>query len=1072
MPKRSNTLAKLTRPRLHGAADRERLFVRLDECRARKSAICVVGPPGAGKTTVVATWLDARDAPGLWYQVDPGDADAATFFYYLGEAAFPYAEKARQALPLLTPEYQHDIEGFSRRFFRALFGLLPEGSVVVLDNYQEVESGQLFHELVAQAIPEIPPGSVLVAISRRDPPDSYARLIANENVGFVDWDDLKLSIEEARAIIGARLQGIEEAETQRLFEESGGWAAGLTLMLDSYRKRNGTSAGLPTERESIFSYFATQIFERLSPSTREFLVSTAILPQVPVSLARDLTGNAQAPDILEDLYKRHLFTHRRPGVEPTYWYHALFRSFLKGKADAVLTTEILRETERKAARLLEARLDFDDAFQLFHDASDWSAARRLIERHAHTLLAQGRGQTLRDWVLALPTGVLEDAPWLRYWLGTSLISLDQAQARSHLERAFGQFAASSDLTGQTLSAAGVIDSYYFEWSDFRPMRRWVDTLEPLLDRMHFSSDPGAERKIYTSLLVGMLYAAPDHRFLPRTVERVTEMLDEEMDVNSKVSMAMILLSYCNLACDMERGKIAVSCADPLVDHVELTPFNQLWWFLRKGYYLTILCEYQAGRDALDRAVALSEAYGLQGLRRTFLLIASYQVTCFAMLGDVRNTRKWHERIVAMAAPERPMDAWHVSQSKVHLDSTAGSYHAMVDGSREAIERAVAAGMRYIEILGLEHEATGLAVLGKLESLGETLSRLRRLIFGTCFAFFECQARIVESYATLVHGDAERGRSLVTDAVAFARNHGFQYPQMARCTVVPSTVFAEALRIGAEKDYVRDLIRRYRIVPPPDAPETWPWPVKIHALGRFEIECDGQTLEFSGKAPRRVLAVLKAIVAGGGKPVPSARLVDALWTDDEGDAGRKALDVSLVRLRKLLGHPEAVIVRDEQVSLNRDLCWVDAWAFADLVEMVEAGEESPMARARMGVHALELYRGNFLPADEEDRTLIVARLKLRDLFARLVSALGREMEENGNGDQALACYRRGIDADELAEEFYQGMMRCHAATGRSAEGIAVYRRLRQTLSVVLGMKPSARTEQLVQLLRDQSAGPGS
>ena len=569
MPKRSNTLAKLTRPRLHGAADRERLFARLDECRERKSAICVVGPPGAGKTTVVATWLDARDAPGLWYQIDAGDADAATF-YYLGEAALPYAEKANQPLPLLTPEYQHDIPGFSRRFFRTLFGLLPEGSVIVLDNYQEVEPGQLFHDLVAQAVGEIPPGSVLVAVSRRDPPDSYARLIANENVGIVDWDDLKLSSEEARTIIGARLHGIEEVEAQRLFEESGGWAAGLTLMLDSYRKRDGTAAGLPTERESIFSYFATQIFERLPPATRHFLVSTAILPQVPVSLARDLTGNAHASDILEDLYRRHLFTHRRPGVEPTYWYHALFRSFLRGKADVVLTTETLREMERKAARLLEARLDFDDAFQLFLDAEDWTAARRLIERHAQTLLAQGRGQTLRDWVLSLPNGVLEDAPWMRYWLGTSLIPLDQRQARGHLERAFGQFAASGDATGQALSAAGVIDSYFFEWSDFRPMRRWVDTLDPLLDRMHFSSDPGSERKIYTSLLLGMLYAAPDHRRLARTVERITEMLDEEMDVNSKVSTAMILLSYCNIACDMEREKIAVSCAEPLLGHQELT----------------------------------------------------------------------------------------------------------------------------------------------------------------------------------------------------------------------------------------------------------------------------------------------------------------------------------------------------------------------------------------------------------------------------------------------------------------------------------------------------------------------
>jgi DNA-binding SARP family transcriptional activator len=1069
MKKRSNTLAKLTRPQLHGTVNRERLFVQLDECRARKSAICVVGPPGAGKTTLVASWLDARTIEGIWFQVDPGDADLATFFFYLSEAAKSFGEKERRPLPLLTPEYQHDLEGFSRRFFRTLFALLPSGSVLVLDNYQEVESHHLFHAIVASAIAEIPSGSVLVAISRRDPPDSYARLIANQNVRKVDWDDLKLNFDETRSIVHARSSAIVDAETQRLLDESGGWAAGLTLMLDSYQKRTGTAAGLPDDRESIFTYFATQIIERLPESTRQFLVVTAILPQVPVSLARELTGNMKASEILEDLYKRHLFTHRRPGTEPTYWYHALFRAFLKEKAADVLSAESLIETARKAGRLLEARLDFDDAFQLFHDAKDWPAARRLIERHAPVLLAQGRDQTLRDWVLALPNAILEDAPWLRYWLGTSLIPLNQEQARSHLERAFGQFAAAGDATGQALSAAGVIDGYVFEWSDFRPMRRWVDTLESLLDRMHFSGNADVERRIYTSLLLGMIYAAPDHRLLSRAVERITEMLDEEMDVNSKVSMAVTLLTYCNLACEVERGEIAVASADPLLGHPELTPFNLIWWHVRKGYFFHAAGEYESARDALDRAVALIEAHGLHGLPRVFLLLASYQIFCLVMLGDFRGARKWHERMTSVADAKRPMDVFHVTYQRVDLELITGDYTAVTEHARRAAELGAAAGMAYVEILSVEREATGLAVLGKLDLLAQSLARLRAMIAGTCFNYVECQARYLEAYAALIHGELQRGQSLVGDAVQFARGRHFRYPQTMRFSVVAGTILAEALRIGVEPDYVRDVIRRLRIRPPVDAPESWPWMIKIRTLGCFEIEVSGEALEFSGKAPRRVLAVLKAIAAGGGKPVSSARLVNAIWSDEEGDTGRKALEVCLVRLRKLLGNTDAVIVRDEHVSLNRELCWIDAWAFADMAELVEAGNENPQALARLGSHAMELYQGGFLPDDEEDAAVITARLKLRDLFTRLVSILGQQLEASGNWDRALACYRRGIDTDELAEEFYQGIMRCHVATGRPAEGMAVYRRLRQTLSVVLGMKPSTRTEQLVQLLRDDSTG---
>jgi hypothetical protein len=255
-------------------------------------------------------------------------------------------------------------------------------------------------------------------------------------------------------------------------------------------------------------------------------------------------------------------------------------------------------------------------------------------------------------------------------------------------------------------------------------------------------------------------------------------------------------------------------------------------------------------------------------------------------------------------------------------------------------------------------------LGELQCLEAALSKLLRLATGTCFAFLECHARLLTAYAALVHGDAERGRGLLRDALAFAREHHFHYPNMARYSIVTGEIFAEALREGVETQYANEVIRRLRIRPPVDAPESWPWPIRIHCLGRFEILREEQKLEFTGRAPRKVLALLREIVAGGGEPVSSNQLVDVLWPDEDGDAGRKALDVSLVRLRKLLGGTDAVIVRDEQVCLNSEWCWVDAWAFNRLGEIVERGEE-PLQR--LGPRALDLYRGNFLPGVDGTRS---------------------------------------------------------------------------------------------------------
>ena len=96
-------LAKLTRPRLYEAVPRARLFQLLDQCREHP-VVWISGPPGAGKTTLVASYITERETPGIWYQIDSGDGDPATFFYYMGLAAGQIVLGKHSRLPLLTNE--------------------------------------------------------------------------------------------------------------------------------------------------------------------------------------------------------------------------------------------------------------------------------------------------------------------------------------------------------------------------------------------------------------------------------------------------------------------------------------------------------------------------------------------------------------------------------------------------------------------------------------------------------------------------------------------------------------------------------------------------------------------------------------------------------------------------------------------------------------------------------------------------------------------------------------------------------------------------------------------------------
>src|SRR5262245_66303610 len=105
------SLAKLSRPKVHRAVTRERLFKELDASRERP-LVRVTAPPRSRKTTLVSTYVDARKLWAGWYHVDAGDDDVGTFFYYLAQTVPGPRSKRSPALPSLSPAHRADLRAF------------------------------------------------------------------------------------------------------------------------------------------------------------------------------------------------------------------------------------------------------------------------------------------------------------------------------------------------------------------------------------------------------------------------------------------------------------------------------------------------------------------------------------------------------------------------------------------------------------------------------------------------------------------------------------------------------------------------------------------------------------------------------------------------------------------------------------------------------------------------------------------------------------------------------------------------------------------------------------------------
>ena len=241
-------------------------------------------------------------------------------------------------------------------------------------------------------------------------------------------------------------------------------------------------------------------------------------------------------------------------------------------------------------------------------------------------------------------------------------------------------------------------------------------------------------------------------------------------------------------------------------------------------------------------------------------------------------------------------------------------------------------------------------------------------------------------------------------------------------------------------------------------------MQVRLLGPVDVVVDGEPRAVHGLRRKAVLATL---ALQHGDLVSIDQLVDVVWGEAAPSTSRNTLQSHISYLRTLLGDKTAIRAQPPGYVLGlRD--GTDVQQVQVLVRQARQADE-PADKARHLTDALELWRGQPLADVAGIPWLDGQAERLEMLRVDVTRALSDARLAAGEHRELIPALEQ-LGADRLLDEQIQAqLMLALYRSGRQADALAVYQRMRRALAEQLGVDPSQSLRELeVAILRQDPA----
>ncbi|MBW5486299.1 AfsR/SARP family transcriptional regulator, partial [Streptomyces bambusae] len=244
-------------------------------------------------------------------------------------------------------------------------------------------------------------------------------------------------------------------------------------------------------------------------------------------------------------------------------------------------------------------------------------------------------------------------------------------------------------------------------------------------------------------------------------------------------------------------------------------------------------------------------------------------------------------------------------------------------------------------------------------------------------------------------------------------------------------------------------------------------MRFRLLGALEVHGVGPDARDLTPRAAKIRVVLATLLVRANEIVSVDSLIDELWGEQPPRTATTTLQVYISQLRKLLHamDPEAgrdaLVTRPPGYLLRVDPAQLDLARFEELHAQgrAAAAAQDPAAAADLQRRALALWRGPLLSDTPHGALLESTAIRLGEVRAAALEQRIRAELRLGRHQELVGELQALVTEMPMREEFHGHLMVALYRTGRQADALQAFARLRRTLVDELAIEPGRALQEL-------------